>query len=61
MTNLEITVDAEGGATVKVQGHAGPGCTEVTKAIEAALGKTTDDVKTPEFYRQQGNQQKAGQ
>ena len=35
-----------------MQGAAGPSCQDLTRALEAALGTTTHDAPTPEYYRQ---------
>lgn len=47
-----IDIDAEGNTTVSVKGVKGKSCTDLTKYIEAALGKVTRDDKTPEFHQQ---------
>jgi uncharacterized protein GlcG (DUF336 family) len=60
----QITINiADGGATeIKVTGHAGPGCKQLTEAIEKALGTVTSDTKTAEFHQaaKQGQQAAAG-
>jgi hypothetical protein len=58
---IEVTVAADGGTKVEVKGCAGKQCGELTKALEAALGTVTQDVKKPEFYQpaKQTQQQKA--
>lgn len=53
---IEVTVSPKGEVTVKVNGVQGKSCQDLTRPLEQALGKTTGDSKTPEFY-QQGNQQ----
>ncbi len=60
---LNITIDLGGQTEIKVEGVAGPGCSNLTKQIEAALGTVTSDKKTPEFHQQskQTQQAKAGQ
>lgn len=46
-----IDVDADGNTVVRVEGVKGSSCKDLTKQIEAALGKTVKDDKTPEFYQ----------
>lgn len=45
-----VTVDPEGNVTVGAQGVKGAGCKQLTAAIEGAIGRTTEDVKTAEFF-----------
>jgi hypothetical protein len=47
-----VTINPTGETTVSVQGAAGPSCQDLTRALEAALGTTTHDAPTPEYYRQ---------
>ncbi len=47
---LIITVAPTGDTKIKVEGHAGPGCADLTAAIEKALGETVKDERTPEFH-----------
>jgi hypothetical protein len=47
-----VTIGPTGETTVSVQGTAGPSCQELTRPLEAALGTTTRDTPTPEYYRQ---------
>jgi hypothetical protein len=46
-----VTIGPTGETTVSVQGGAGPSCQNLTRALEAALGTTTRDAPTPEYYR----------
>jgi Protein of unknown function (DUF2997) len=47
-----VTIGPTGETTVSVQGAAGPSCQDLTRTLEAALGTTTRDTPTPEYYRQ---------
>ena len=62
MPTITVEVSPEGETEIKVEGHCGPGCKELTRAIEKAIGHTTSDQLTPEFHRSaaQGAQQKQG-
>ncbi len=55
MQNVHITIGTDGDVKVEVNGVAGSGCEALTKEIEGALGTTTSDTKTGEYY-QQGQQ-----
>jgi len=46
-----VTIGPTGETTVAVQGAAGPSCQDLTRALEAALGTTTQDTPTPEYYQ----------
>lgn len=50
-----VKVAADGKVTVSVQGLAGASCTDVTRAVEAALGEKTDEKRTPEFFQRADN------
>lgn len=62
MQRIEVTISPEGETKVEAVGCAGPGCQQLTAAIERSIGRTTTDVKKPEFTRAkgQGNQQTTG-
>jgi Protein of unknown function (DUF2997) len=47
-----VTIGPTGETTVSVQGAVGPSCQDLTRALEAALGTTTHDAPTPDYYRQ---------
>jgi hypothetical protein len=57
---LNVEVDADGNVKVKVEGVVGPGCTDLAKGIETALGKVETVTPTGDFYRRVQQQQKAG-
>jgi hypothetical protein len=52
-TEIVVEIDREGNPKVEVKGHVGPGCKELTKQIELALGAAESENKKPEFYRQE--------
>lgn len=63
MKKITITIDQEGNSEIDVQGYTGSQCTEVTKAIEQALGTVVEREKKPEFHlppEQQHNKLKNG-
>jgi hypothetical protein len=47
-----VTIGPAGEVTVSVRGAAGPSCQELTRSLEAALGATAEDIRTPEYYQQ---------
>lgn len=58
-----ITVTFSGGkATIDTRGFQGASCVTETLELEAALGVTTSDQKTPEFFQKApvAQTQKAG-
>ena len=54
MPQVIVHIAADGTVKVEAQQVAGPGCQQLTRAIEQALGKTTADVKKPEFVQRTG-------
>lgn len=50
---IEVIIDEDGIAQVSVQGVCGPGCKELTKDLEQALGITTDSKKTAEYFQKE--------
>ncbi len=50
-----VRVSPEGKTEVQVDGMAGASCTDVTKAVEKALGKTVTDKKTTDYYKAQAS------
>lgn len=50
MTRVIVTVAPDGKTTFRVEGVAGPGCTDLTRALQQALGRTVSDVKTSDYY-----------
>ena len=51
MKTIEIVIDKEGQTTVQTRGFSGPSCREASKFLEQALGATTAEQLTSEFYR----------
>ena len=48
---IVIEFDPQGNVKVAAQGVKGAGCQALTKAIEAAIGTTSSDQKTAEFFQ----------
>jgi len=48
---IEVTVSPTGEATVQTKGYVGGDCLQASKFLEQALGVTTSDHKTTEFYQ----------
>jgi hypothetical protein len=48
-----ITIDQDGNIQIAVKGVKGKSCKDATRAIEKALGETTNDKLTGEYYEQQ--------
>lgn len=51
--DILVSISPSGEVEIKVNGVAGPSCTDLTKAIEQALGSVKTDRKTPEYFRRQ--------
>jgi len=54
---IELIVSPKGEATVQTKGYAGADCLHASKFLEDALGVTTSDQKTSEFYQQTSTQE----
>jgi hypothetical protein len=52
MQELEITIGTDGRVVVHVQGTQGQECTELTKALEQAVGTVEDRTFSPEYYEE---------
>ena len=48
---IEIIVSPTGQAQVLTRGFTGTNCRDASRFIELALGKTTQEQLTPEFYQ----------
>ena len=47
---IEVTVSPQGEVTVQTKGYAGADCLQASRFLEQALGMTTADHKTAEYY-----------
>jgi hypothetical protein len=54
---IEVIVTKDGQTTVQTKGYSGNTCTDASKWLEEALGITTSDRKTNEFYATQTTEQ----
>ena len=50
-TEVLVSISVEGEIKVEVKGLPGPGCKDLTRQLEAALGDTVGDKKTREFHQ----------
>jgi hypothetical protein len=62
LREIIVSISPEGEVEVSVKGHAGTGCKDLTRQLEAALGQTTADTKTAEYHlpEHQASRQRAG-
>ena len=51
MKRIEILVAPDGQTTVETKGFAGAECRDASRFIERALGKTSKERLTAEFYQ----------
>ncbi len=58
---IEVTVSPTGETTVQTKGYVGSDCLKATRFLEQALGITTLDRKTSEFYQSAATQQQIQQ
>jgi hypothetical protein len=54
---IEMIVSPTGGVTVQTKGYAGGQCVHASRFLEQALGVSTADRKTAEFYETAAAQQ----
>jgi len=52
---IEIIVSPDGQSRVETKGFSGSDCREASRFLEEALGNRVSEQLTPEFYRQQAN------
>lgn len=50
MATITVTISKTGQVTIDVVGAVGSSCTELTKALEHALGEVVHQDLKPEFY-----------
>jgi Protein of unknown function (DUF2997) len=53
---IEVTVSPKGESTVQTKGFAGSDCQQASKYIEEALGITTGERKTAEYFASSENE-----
>ncbi|AMV20170.1 DUF2997 domain-containing protein [Planctomyces sp. SH-PL14] len=53
MKTIEITVTPNGQTQVETKGFEGSSCRQASEFLERALGRTTDERLTPDFYATQ--------
>ena len=58
---IEVTVSPTGEATVQTRGYAGADCLQASKFLEQALGVTTAERKTGEYFAVAAQQQQVQQ
>jgi hypothetical protein len=54
---IEVIVSPQGETTVQTKGYSGSDCLQASKFLEQALGVTTTDRKSAEFYESTPQQQ----
>ena len=58
---IEVVISPQGETTVQTKGFVGAECLQASKWIEQALGITTGDNKTTEFYQAATTEQEVHQ
>jgi hypothetical protein len=48
---IEVTVSPQGEATVQTKGYSGGDCLRASKFLEEALGSSTAERKTADYYQ----------
>lgn len=56
MKTIEIIVDQQGQTRLETKGFSGNACRDASRLLEKALGTTTSDKSTAEYYSQPANQ-----
>jgi hypothetical protein len=52
MKKMRIRIGKDGKSTLQVEGVAGPGCLELTKAFEEALGEVEERQLTEAYHQE---------
>ncbi len=52
MRTIEVIVSPTGETTVQTRGYAGANCLQASQFLEQALGVSTNDRKTADYYAQ---------
>jgi len=61
MPEIVVTIDTDGTTEIEVNGHSGPGCADLTKAVAKALqGDTKEERRKPEYFQQERTNVSAG-
>jgi hypothetical protein len=50
MKTIEITISPLGQTKIETKGFSGSECLQATRELERALGMTSKDLRTAEFY-----------
>jgi hypothetical protein len=50
MKTIEIVIDAKGDVRLQTKGFTGAACRDASALLERALGESTAEQLTPEFY-----------
>ncbi len=58
---IEVTVSPKGESTVQTKGYAGADCVQASRFLEEALGATSADCRTTEFYAEEKAEQQLRQ
>ena len=53
MAEITVIIKRDGETLIDVEGFSGVGCTELTKALEEALGKQGERRFKPEYYEEE--------
>ncbi len=51
MTTIELVISPTGDIRLQTRGFSGNGCLAASRLLEAALGRTTSDRLTSDFYK----------